>query len=1531
MPGKKKKLNFSFGFGLKSGQDPNQLLVPNLLDAKNVRFLKSNQVALDNPYSREWSTNLNIIKALKYKDEILGLTPTEIYAYRGNNKFDKIGDYLNAETEDIFIEYGIKSALEPSVNITNGFIEVAYRTEDNIFFKRLDLVSKNVIIDNKAVQTTSGDPGSFPKIFDYLGNSFVSYIKDQKLIIHSVDGFFNDIEIGLSQSTQPIDYTIEKIDRDSRLKFVIHFGTKTDIITYKLGETAVVETDPIVFSKDSQKKIAEDRKLFNMNHWTDITLFGNRYSIFYNDIGYFLIDSENKLVGKFYSDVPPPLNSSGVKLGSDPIQYSDTEVYIPFLVSDLSEEIVLGINLLKITVNEDVFLGSFTENFLEYFLGGSILKYFDGSKFVEQGFSEKPKITASTDETFLLESEVQSTYAAATNEQPHATDFQASNFGSEGNLISPNPVNENVDITKLKKDIPSGSLDIEYQNKDGSTPVKSDYTAIEIGNNRYTIGAVRSTGDFANGEVTKGTPSSAAVDAKDGSLTFTQNSIDNNITLTGATINSAGTLNAGMNFINGYRATRFLMFYNNQSELDEGKVKAYDLTESLTIAQEATTVPLRISVEDDGRDSGSFEYERGEFRSVLSAPTGFTVTGYTFEYPTYDPYGNGDGIGAIGVRGALTDRSKTWINEEFSVPLSALEADQSNGTATSSGLIGLYLNGRELNFPSVSLSYFPKERYFAVGYSTGDRYWDELTSEQQSFIQQFDHGTETIDIRSSQGSILRNASLVIADANPIEGLNDPLVTNPLTKTLLGTYEYNFDPPVEAAPAKGITHSRIGALTLENAPFNMTSFEFNITTKTITLVLAGTGLTQTSFTELRIKNSSGVAVAILNPNRGTFANGTYTWTETQHGYSSDPITSNGIYSFVFQVTEDSTRNTAINAKITGDKINFQFVPFGDSSVPSQTNISEIITVFGVTRPTRWESETLSAQAFSLNNQDYEIEKAVLSNESVILTFVKSQDANADINAMFLEITADGGQKIEYLYSEKSGKIVTFVPSIEIPGLPSGFQANFDETYSLKIPVPAQTLDDRLPSKAYGYLAIYSWVDQKGLNHYSEISNIDTVSNKGEIGATGASTPSIKMSYVNLTEKENAKIVLYRTVESGSTYLRVGDVLNFSQFKEINFRDSVKDEDLGEPYLYGIDSIKFQPPGAPITATFRNRLYLAGSKEFTNRVLVSDERGINSNAITFDKRYNDSVNLFFDYPVVGIAPLAQSLIIFTENKTYNYVPGSAPSEITSLESITLEDHRSLAPFAKGILFKSTHGIYNLNRGFTGDYIGFDVLDFNSKKVIDAKINEGEHEIFYVFDDHTTLKYNYYFNQWSRGINPAQTMYYDRRSDNHRIITSKFVDRLNEDNEPILDQDGNVSQRRISVIWVSDPNHQGAADVTGVLETGYFNLIDNAQGYQRVDEGVLLGDFGDFDEIRISVGYDWNEAFEDTHVFYRNTQPSMNYGARNNLQNQVSFAIKKPKSSSIKLRIYIKSKKAFLSNIAFVIKASDQLSKLLPQQRG
>ena len=44
MPYKKKKLDFGFGFGLKRGQDPQQLVVPNLLDAQNVRFLKSSQI-----------------------------------------------------------------------------------------------------------------------------------------------------------------------------------------------------------------------------------------------------------------------------------------------------------------------------------------------------------------------------------------------------------------------------------------------------------------------------------------------------------------------------------------------------------------------------------------------------------------------------------------------------------------------------------------------------------------------------------------------------------------------------------------------------------------------------------------------------------------------------------------------------------------------------------------------------------------------------------------------------------------------------------------------------------------------------------------------------------------------------------------------------------------------------------------------------------------------------------------------------------------------------------------------------------------------------------------------------------------------------------------------------------------------------------------------------------------------------------------------------------------------------------------------
>ena len=1031
-----------------------------------------------------------------------------------------------------------------------------------------------------------------------------------------------------------------------------------------------------------------------------------------------------------------------------------------------------------------------------------------------------------------------------------------------------------------------------------------------------------------------------AVDAEDGSLSFpTGFSINNNqLTLTNPAINNDEDFSADdVSLIDNYKSPRFVMFYQNQTNLLKGIAKAYLMDNALTLSQSVASKPTTVTVRDDTEETSYYGDEVFRSTGHSQQPKGFSSSffaerNYTVE--DEDEYYRLDL--RINIRMALTNDVKNWINQNFNLPPLALIPSALDGEASAFGQLGIFFQNDEINFPehfNPTLKYYPSQKYceFTINYFI-DRNRGVLSFADQSFSDEFfdtiDRSNVIIDVRLDGGtSVMRDVTASVAPVTPIKGFSDYTVVLG-TSNVLGAADYTLVPEVKAADATDTTNTKSGAITLDNPAFNIASFTYDITTKAITLVLDGSNIAADSFFKLYIRNRKAVIgddgdpsalLATLTASEATFdaTAKSFTWANNTAGsIIEDPVAETGTYSFVFEIVDNENEGVAINKKVLGTKVIFTFIPFGDAFFPNQTFLDQIVTTFGITQPRRWESESLSAQAFSLNSQDYEIEKVVLSAEKVVVTFVKSQDNNADVNAMFLEVTADGGDKIEYIFSEKSGNVVTFVPSILIPGFPSGFSANFDETYSLKIPIPAKTLDDRLPSKKYGYLAIYSWVDQKGLNHYSEISNIDTISNKGEIGAVGASTPSVKITYLNLSEKQNAKIILYRTIESGSTYLRVGEVLNFDQFKDINFQDNVKDEDLGEPYLYGIDSVKFQPPGAPIAVTFRNRLYLTGSKEFTNRILVSDERGINSNAITFDKLYNDSVNLFFDYPVVGIAPLDQSLIIFTENKTYNYVPGAAPVEITALESITLEDHRSLAPFTKGILFKSTHGIYNLTRALTGDYIGFDVLDFNLKKVIDAKINEGEHEIFYVFDDYTTLKYNYYFNQWSRGVSPVQTMFYTRRSDAHRVISREIG--------------------KGSTIWVSDPNHRGDAVVKGVLETGFFNLADSTQGYHRVDEGVLLGEFGDFKSIKIEVAYDWNDAFEDTHVFSLDasniiyTNPDR-YGVSDPVKKQVSFDIKKPKSSSIKLRITIESKRAFISNIAFRVKESGQLSKVLPLQRG
>ncbi len=181
-------------------------------------------------------------------------------------------------------------------------------------------------------------------------------------------------------------------------------------------------------------------------------------------------------------------------------------------------------------------------------------------------------------------------------------------------------------------------------------------------------------------------------------------------------------------------------------------------------------------------------------------------------------------------------------------------------------------------------------------------------------------------------------------------------------------------------------------------------------------------------------------------------------------------------------------------------------------------------------------------------------------------------------------------------------------------------------------------------------------------------------------------------------------------------------------------------------------RLAPPGASILAASDTRLFLAGIPGEPNRVWYSLLRGENE-IVAFHGA------LSFALPtttgaITALAFLAETLVVFTATAIYimpgegfdntgggsNYGPPRlVPSDVGALS------HDTVAPTPGGLVFFSRKGWYRLTLGWTVEYIGAKVEDYNSDTWVAAQVVESQHQVRFLSSSRM-LVLDYLVDQWS-----------------------------------------------------------------------------------------------------------------------------------------------------------------------------------------
>lgn len=380
--------------------------------------------------------------------------------------------------------------------------------------------------------------------------------------------------------------------------------------------------------------------------------------------------------------------------------------------------------------------------------------------------------------------------------------------------------------------------------------------------------------------------------------------------------------------------------------------------------------------------------------------------------------------------------------------------------------------------------------------------------------------------------------------------------------------------------------------------------------------------------------------------------------------------------------------------------------------------------------------------------------------------------------------------------------------------------------------------------YQYEFCYEWTDNLGELHRSAPSLPFTVVLSG---GTTTQKVTITIPTLRITQKQNVRLVGYRTQTTGTSFFQVTSItsptFNVTTADSVNFDDTLADATIasGIPlYTTGGVLENIAPPAASFIASYKNRIFLAGLEDpyefWYSKVRNKGE------AIQFSDFLTGRVNQEGG-PITGLGVMDNYVIFFKQNSIYA-ISGEGPNSLGTQNDfqepvlITSDtgcsNQNSICSTPNGLTFKSPKGIYLINRSLQVSYIGAPVEDYNDKLLTASSLLSKKNQIRFVTNDDTALVYDYYFDQWGTFTNHS--------AEDTAVWKDKFV---------FLRPDGQV--------WVEATHFKDINLFIPMTITTSWMAMGGVKGFQRIYRMAFLGEYKSRHKLDVSIGYDFNPAFQ------------------------------------------------------------------------
>lgn len=200
------------------------------------------------------------------------------------------------------------------------------------------------------------------------------------------------------------------------------------------------------------------------------------------------------------------------------------------------------------------------------------------------------------------------------------------------------------------------------------------------------------------------------------------------------------------------------------------------------------------------------------------------------------------------------------------------------------------------------------------------------------------------------------------------------------------------------------------------------------------------------------------------------------------------------------------------------------------------------------------------------------------------------------------------------------------------------------------------------------------------------------------------------------------------------------------------DAYDDDTLTAKEAYGSSDVLENLPPPPHTLITANdeRVFIAGIAGDPHHVRYSKQR-----TAGFIAAFHEALSVAVPEPggdIVGLAFLNETLVVFRETAIYaldgigfDNVGGGQNYQarlVSNTEGAVNQESICLTP--SGLVFKSSKGWYLLNRGWTTQYIGGPVRDYDSESVYSAHVVESTHQVR-IITSGRALVWDYLVGNW------------------------------------------------------------------------------------------------------------------------------------------------------------------------------------------